>query len=457
MEQGAYITDPCGKRRLLFLDLVGVLGDTPGLNKMLDVRGHQGSAFCHKCRYSTADIDLPRNRSSGPEGGSWRRAWARNSDRHLSVRLMNVGDDLLKQIGLSEGVVAPRNFLKRVEETMRATKGRTRKVTNGRPVVPSCFDGFAAANVAPDHLLSGHYSDIMNCALNTLEKEKRDVFLDLIRAKADECGVILPNRLDSSDEIQMATMKTSEMFAIIPLAHICYDQVIRMDNRSVIQDFQIKILNTLRSAKEMAAVLWTDGAVYEKLALHMEQIRATCEISDSMIGRVRLTDGTTKAEKKMSYQDKIVHRCVRFLDKPNTHRLVEYMAQHQEMWQSMVPVTELSLEKCHQRAKQALRRTNGKEEHFFVMRNIRFNDWQGRLFGCLVRNEAGVIAVNLRSAVATLGGRELLEETQDNIFNTWNGKLNSLRWNAPTTLKTGEGVTAINIRKLPRITMSSLF
>lgn len=43
--------DAEGTKRRIFLDLVGLIGDTPALNHYLDVVGHNALACCHLCSY----------------------------------------------------------------------------------------------------------------------------------------------------------------------------------------------------------------------------------------------------------------------------------------------------------------------------------------------------------------------------------------------------------------------
>jgi len=49
---GRRTTDSSGAPLTIFIDLVNLVGDTPGMNAFLDVKGHNSTAFCHRCRYS---------------------------------------------------------------------------------------------------------------------------------------------------------------------------------------------------------------------------------------------------------------------------------------------------------------------------------------------------------------------------------------------------------------------
>ncbi len=49
--EGFVYMDADGTRRRIFLDLVGVVGDAPPVNEVLDVLGHTGNACCHLCHF----------------------------------------------------------------------------------------------------------------------------------------------------------------------------------------------------------------------------------------------------------------------------------------------------------------------------------------------------------------------------------------------------------------------
>jgi len=60
--------DPSGRKVRIFLDLVGLIGDTPGLNRLVDCRGHNALAHCHLCRHLTGPKDDLRSFGFGMNG-----------------------------------------------------------------------------------------------------------------------------------------------------------------------------------------------------------------------------------------------------------------------------------------------------------------------------------------------------------------------------------------------------
>ncbi len=62
MPTGRAIITGNGVRRRVFLDAVGLFGDTPGLNALLDVYGHRGLSCCHECYYFAGENAVMHNR-----------------------------------------------------------------------------------------------------------------------------------------------------------------------------------------------------------------------------------------------------------------------------------------------------------------------------------------------------------------------------------------------------------
>lgn len=82
------------------------------------------------------------------------------------------------------------------------------------------------------------------------------------------------------------------------------------------------------------------------------------------------------------------------LSVPNTHRLSELFVQLSYFWLHPVWIGEMNLERCHQRVKRLLKKSNNKDEHLFAMMGIRFSDWMTRLRSCLRPNADSLAGPN---------------------------------------------------------------
>jgi len=100
--------DADGNRRKIFVDVVNVLGDTPGLNTFLDFGGHSGDAFCHKCNISKSGVSLLGN-STNQRGYSWMTcAHRRTADRTITLRATGPTKEVLQTVGMPENPTSDR-------------------------------------------------------------------------------------------------------------------------------------------------------------------------------------------------------------------------------------------------------------------------------------------------------------------------------------------------------------
>lgn len=98
---GHYTVDANGVRRRVFLDLVAISGDTPGIDALLDVKHHSADACCHKCNFE-AYTESKLVNGYLRSGVSWSvSACRRTLTRHAAARLMRVPEGVLRHIGIS--------------------------------------------------------------------------------------------------------------------------------------------------------------------------------------------------------------------------------------------------------------------------------------------------------------------------------------------------------------------
>jgi len=92
------------------------------------------------------------------------------------------------------------------------------------------------------------------------------------------------------------------------------------------------------------------------------------------------------------------------LSKANTHRMVELWTEQHLAWRHVIWMGELNLERTHQRVKQSIKKSNGKEEQILAVNALRFNDWQGRLRSIVIEGVGGP-RIHMREGLALLTGR----------------------------------------------------
>lgn len=58
MTEGIPTQDAEENSKRLFVEFVGFLGDTPGINHVLDIFGHNGRSSFHVCKFTRASLSL---------------------------------------------------------------------------------------------------------------------------------------------------------------------------------------------------------------------------------------------------------------------------------------------------------------------------------------------------------------------------------------------------------------
>lgn len=98
--EGRVCIDADGVKRRIFIDVVAVISDTPGLNAALDVLGHgNGGACCHKCTFN-AKADSLVNGFAGKTDTWARLSTRRSARRHRCVRAMKTNLTVMRDIGV---------------------------------------------------------------------------------------------------------------------------------------------------------------------------------------------------------------------------------------------------------------------------------------------------------------------------------------------------------------------
>lgn len=176
MTEGRVITDANGVERVVFLHLIGFLGDTPGLNAVLDVGGHSANSFCHRCRIQKQTDQIFGNQFSADV--SWfDTSQRRTACKQIAVRDMKVPDAMLRALGMKVAMSEVQNELYLWCDEFYRARGDVPKTNQNVSVVHCAFDPFAGSFISPNHLLSGHFRDCMSYAFRVLPNAEKRRFL----------------------------------------------------------------------------------------------------------------------------------------------------------------------------------------------------------------------------------------------------------------------------------------
>jgi len=220
---GCEVVDSTGQKRTLFLDIVNLVGDTPGMNAFLDMRGHTATAFCHRCRFSRTYVKTVRNECLGKLDCAMRTASCRTGDRHRTIRASAPPKGVLDKLGMAELPSGTRLALYNWQDKIRATRGEVALTSAGHPVVPRDFDPFQGTAIGFDHVFAGHFQDLMNsafCCLPDLPTRKifEKAILTLMKSKHQPTQA----RLYSIKRRQLMKMSTSQKYTLLPFVPLAY-------------------------------------------------------------------------------------------------------------------------------------------------------------------------------------------------------------------------------------------
>lgn len=438
--RGRRTLDGDGNVVWVFLDVVAVDGDTPGLNALIDV-WHTAQSGCSWCSYDWRQETAAHNKYSGHHGTWLRGAWRRTVVRHRAGRLMKAPAAILRSTGVRPTVLPKHTSLYEWRDALLQQRSQVPKTSEGTPVVPACFETYTATVIAPDHLLSGHFNDVLRtavCVLGTpgLRAQFEGVLLQLVREA--ECGS--QNRLFVNEERHVLTMRISDLYSLVPFAAEAFALVIRAIPGSAIDTSPLKrVLQVLRTAAALIHCMWTSrelcleddagegtAADVERRTLqarvrHNDSVRSTfVSHMQSLSDMWRLDEADANAMLDDNGQVLVGgsfpsalrarYDSVQETDCPNTHRLRELYVQHMLMWSHASWLSELSLKCAHQRVKRIQKHSNNHGEQHLAMRAIRFNDWQGRILSCVRQSEGSEPIADVDYGVRVLGGKRALRE-----------------------------------------------
>jgi len=436
MKTGVVIYDADGTKRRLFLDLVNILGDTPGLNAFLDFGGHSGNEFCHRCRVSKT-MSGPLTNRCLQKGADWLKAsMRRTSDRTHSLRISGAPKGVLEVLGIPWKETTDRETFRYFETRIRGTSGSVPRTEAGLQVASSFFESFAACTICPDHLFMGHFRDLFNVALKLLRNEERRVlFESIVIRQLRERNLWTQSRIYDRKNNVMFGMTISQCYALAPFVPDAFKTVLGMvPTQGPLGVIELKVHDAISSSAALCGVIWAKNSIGESGrkervramgAEHFRNLHALCEVSDEMEEACMEGNGDVKGTKDMCAEFRTIYEVNKMMGKPNTHRLLELFIEQFLFWNQAVWASELSLERTHQRVKAAIKKSNGKEEQVLAVNGLRFNDWQGRV-GAIIKREGGAVLFHLREALRLSVGKSILQMRIGSITQEFKTKVRNL-------------------------------
>lgn len=107
-----------------------------------------------------------------------------------------------------------------------------------------------------------------------------------------------------------------------------------------------------------------------KVKQHLGLTEKICSIDEEEMKRTYRGVGTKRKREQVSERQQLSQVAIKFLDKPNVHRLLELVSHSVPMVRHISMVGELSLERAHQPLKRAISRSIMKHAHLYGMQAV---------------------------------------------------------------------------------------
>ena len=384
-EKGFEMTTAEGEKVVLFLDVVGYVGDYPAVSHTLDLLGHCSNVPCHLCSYGRYD-------KSGFQGSKYcyttrihsdHPSFARDENRTTALRRSKLSREELKALGMDDADTFETSLqaLHQLSAKLQDVRARVPRVLGSRkPVVPSVFDSYRSCVVAPDHLFLGIGRDIMNLCITLLPKDVRRNAEAIAKVALKDGYLIYQESLINHDKHVLHSMTISSMYCLLlvaPRAMKCTWYVHKTTGEGVSGNCAtidealdlLDLFSSLVSRTQYFPESRIDGK--RSLDTHNEER-----------GTKRLLEIRNMALRYLSRVDKLCRTssfASTHLDKPNLHRLLEFFTHTLPLFGSVRHVQELLFESAHQPLKRGVAQSNMKNSQLQAMEHRLANDWKTRL------------------------------------------------------------------------------
>lgn len=230
MTDGFLTEDANGEKVHVFLDLVGVLGDTPGLNGILDVLGHNAHSCSHKCSFDIRSDGRLVNPYIANHGSWLRTATRRTSWRHLALRKMNAPENIMDILGVKTDSTDINFGLYELEIVIRSCKPRVKR--------------------------SARFRDLLDIAFLSLKpREGRHRFEKFILSTQRRLRLRTQNNMYSHDNRHVLTMSISHLYAVVPFDVAGY-RYARSGGQELSIEHANRIEAALQSCVELVGTMW---------------------------------------------------------------------------------------------------------------------------------------------------------------------------------------------------------
>lgn len=376
MVNGLPAKDPHGQDIRIFLDMCSVFGDYVKISAITNTSGHSGTSFCTYCRVSRSTNNLGPVYAYSTLIHSRRISFMRCDERQDILFAMNLSEKSRQKLGIRESNQDSANSIPmiRFSEHMCSSANNLAKTIDGQRVISPYFDSFLSTAVAPDHLITGLISVLLDACFKTLPNNNaRNILQSAILQSAVDNS--LPTQGDfllykGTTFLGIASITMSTLYVVFLFASKYFDDLkgTKYDTKMVfaavkpLQDF----ISTL--------YYWPDIAVDD-----IKDIQSIhCEDKTGYLGALRdhaVLYSTAVSDHMKKYGDAAILK-----DKPNSHRLIELAVHTVPLFGHGRLTSELVLELTHRFFKTYFKQNNHTNTHITGLNLFTTRVWAADIY-----------------------------------------------------------------------------
>lgn len=395
--------DASGRKVKIFLDVVGFVADYPASSNVLDVMSHAAKAPCTHCtfRHRSAPGDTDYAYSTNID--SSHSSFVRGMHRTVSVRQSTLSDDDAKWLGMRKGGISvidePGQWpLLKLTKTLQSRQSEIPFNMEGERVVSGFFDAYLSNAVAPDHLLTGLGSHLLDVMFKQLEDTAMKRRVDIVI-----CSTLKQIGCHSQTTICNVKMDCAHSMSMSAMYGVLLIMPYVLKSLSLEKKTPTYALFTTLH-KIVGLTFWwpaigTDG---EKAVDYVHGSKRDEYYSDLQRLAVQyLTEVSLFCKAYPSAKSKV--------DRPNVHRLLELFSHTIPIFGHGLFVAELVFESAHQPLKAALSRNTSCNAHIPALEQLLGRDWFTRiaeLWDCFERGDATQRAMAMKGLRLLMVGSE---------------------------------------------------
>lgn len=364
---GFLCIDAFGSQVRCFLEVVGYVADYPASSAALDVKGHNAFSPCTHCSFHYCTADNASKYSYTGSVNSSHSAHRRTQDRFHSLHRAGFTDEEAKMLGLKAASVEIFNNKSAAPllkfASMYNSSLYSKRLSQGHDDNLYELDGYTLNVIAPDHLLTGLMKGILLCTfLHIDNKQLQDKFDILLKCSLLRFGFQSQNKIFKNNKLVsgLTLSMIYALFSVLPTTLESLSMYKSIPTRQMIQ-----IMHKIYTL----GFWWPDHQTDGNLAYNFVHGKGKSNYINVM--RTLCTNFVKSVDR---YAKKYPSNSS-YVDRPNTHRLIELAEHTLHLYGHLAFICELVFEAAHQPLKFFLSRNNTSGAHIYAVQMVLARDW----------------------------------------------------------------------------------